>query len=390
MKRLMGYTAVILATLTGIYLLWEFRLIVLLFVFSLIVAAAVRPIIANFVRLGLKVALAQLIVYVLMILALVGVLLLVADPLLTEWNTLVNRGLIAFEGLLRRWSEGAAWQQAVADQLPLDAPLLMQPETGQVLGVLETVFGFTRNVVSLLGGLILVLALSIYWSMDQHHFERLWLSFLPAGRRGYTRDSWRETETAVGAYVRRQVVQSVLTAVLLAVILRLLGLAYPLTLALLAAFAAFIPLFGGVITAVFVFLVGMAESTTVGVTAVVLTLLVFYGVEFLLERRLASSRRRYNMLTMLVIIPAIDAFGLWGLVFAPPLAAVLEAVIGQLYRGYLERRRTTVQMTQLRQRYQQLLDRMNQAENGDVTPELHNLMERLARLMNQTEVSGEG
>jgi predicted PurR-regulated permease PerM len=385
MKRLMVYTAVILATITVLLLLWEFRLIVLLFVLSLIVAASVRPVIVSFVNRGVSPVAAQLLVYVLLIAGVVGLILVVAGPLLMEWNMMLNRGLLSFEALMHRWSEGSNWQQMVARQLPLSAPILVEPETEDALTVLGTVFGLTQSILTLLGGLILVLVLSVYWSMDQNRFERLWLSFLPAGRRGYTRESWRETETAVGAYLRRQAAQSGLTALVLAPLFYLLDLDYPLSLALLGALAAFVPLFGGVITAVFAFLVGMLESVVMGGTAVVLTLLAFYGVEFLVERRfLAPSRRRYNMLTMLIIIPAVDAFGLWGLIFAPPLAAIFEALIGQVYRGFLARRRTTVQLTQLEQRYDQLVRQMEESKNGTASPELRNIVERLGTLMRQT------
>jgi hypothetical protein len=42
--------------------------------------------------------------------------------------------------------------------------------------------------------MLLLTALSLYWSLDQQRFERLCLSLLPAETRVYARDSWRELE----------------------------------------------------------------------------------------------------------------------------------------------------------------------------------------------------
>ena len=45
MKRLAWYTAIILITLTAVFLLWQFRIPVMLFILSLIVAAILRPVV---------------------------------------------------------------------------------------------------------------------------------------------------------------------------------------------------------------------------------------------------------------------------------------------------------------------------------------------------------
>ena len=42
MNKTLGYFALVLATLTGVFLLWQFRSVVVLFVFALALAAAMR------------------------------------------------------------------------------------------------------------------------------------------------------------------------------------------------------------------------------------------------------------------------------------------------------------------------------------------------------------
>ena len=81
--------------------------------------------------------------------------------------------------------------------------------------VLPAILGFTQGMGGVVSGAIVILFLSLYWSINQILFERLWLSLLPSGQRKQARDIWRTIESDIGAYVRSQGVQSLLAGLLL-------------------------------------------------------------------------------------------------------------------------------------------------------------------------------
>ncbi|MBX3057036.1 MAG: AI-2E family transporter [Anaerolineae bacterium] len=222
MKQLMKYTAVILTTLTVLLVLWQFKLALLLFVLSLFVAAAIRPFVDGLVARGLPKGAAQLLLYVVGIGGFVLVLLLVGEWWWQELNLAVNQAVVEYESLYRRWQLGAGWQQTAVNLLP---PFTF---TGTELQqVTPTVITITSSLTGTVAGLLVLLALSIYWSVDQSRFERLWLSLLPVKRRAYARDSWREVETAVAGYLRSQTVQKCVGGLLLAVARPLSVLNFP-------------------------------------------------------------------------------------------------------------------------------------------------------------------
>ncbi|MCZ7672142.1 MAG: AI-2E family transporter [Chloroflexi bacterium] len=64
------------------------------------------------------------------------------------------------------------------------------------------------------GGLV-ILFLSLYWSLDRVRFERLWLSLLPPEQRARARDIWQTIESDLGSYIRSEVAQSLLAGLLL-------------------------------------------------------------------------------------------------------------------------------------------------------------------------------
>jgi hypothetical protein len=135
-------------------------------------------------------------------------------------------------------------QQTLARQLPA-ASDVSQVITGPQGGaLLQTVLGLTLGSFDLLGQLLIVLVLSMYWSADQEHFKRLWLSLLPFQARARARDVWQNIETGFGAYLRSQVIQTVLAALLLSFGYQVLGLKYPVALALIGAIGWLIPWVG--------------------------------------------------------------------------------------------------------------------------------------------------
>ncbi|MCA9958549.1 MAG: AI-2E family transporter [Anaerolineales bacterium] len=376
MKQVMKYTAVIGTTLAIFYILWQFKLVLLLFVLSLFVAATIRPFVNWLVAHKFSTAMAQLLLYVVGIGGILLVLLLTGDWLLQEVNSAVNWAMVEYESLHHQWQNGLSWQQTAVELLPPPFTLSAAEQT-DLQEMLPIVVEAAQGISGVMGGLLLVLALSIYWSVDQHRFERLWLSLLPVKQRAYARDSWREIETAVGRYLRSQTVQSVLAALFLGVGAAVSGMAFPLLLAVFGGLAAFVPLFGGLVTAGVAYGIGSLHSQWVGLGTAVYTLALFLGLELWVEPRFWGRERRSFLLTILVIVPLVEAFGLWGLVVAPPFAAALEVLISQAYQAYLNRSQTAVQLDKLEERYHQLTQKM--AETN--TPELQNLSKRLADLL---------
>jgi predicted PurR-regulated permease PerM len=82
-------------------------------------------------------------------------------------------------------------------------------------------------------GAAVILFLSIYWIINQIHFERLWLSLLPTGLRRQARDIWRTIEIDLGAYMRSELFQSLAAGLLLGLGYWALGSPYPVLLALI-------------------------------------------------------------------------------------------------------------------------------------------------------------
>jgi putative permease len=384
MRRVMTYTAVVLATCAALYILWQFRIILLLFFLSLFVAAMVRPLIEWLMVRGVGRTFAQALTYLFLAGSLILLIGLAGDPFITELNHAANQSIIRYESLHRSWQKGANWQQALADNLPPP----YSPSTGDEteLGeMLPALMNVTTGIMGLIAGLLMLFALSIYWSVDQSRFERLWLSLLPVSRRRYARNSWREIEQSAGSYLRSQTAQSILAALALGISTWLVGYPYPMLLAAIGALGSFVPVFGGLLTALAALALGSQESIFMGIAAGLYTLLIFAFLEFLVEPRLWPRERLSLFLTILFIIPLMDAFGIWGLIAAPLLATISESIIGETFKALTSRQVDSGDLNKLSDRHQQIHDLVVADEQDELMLELENLSQRLAKLLDESQ-----
>lgn len=382
MKRLAGYTAVVIATLSLLIVLWEFRAVVALFVLSLLAAATVRPLIERVVKAGLPLPVAMLLIYITLLGIVVLSLYAIRDSLIAEVQTLANYLAITYETRYPLWLEGTSAQQAIATRLPPPEQVyeVLAGQEGDAMA--RALFGITQGIFTALGGLALVLVLSIYWSVDRERFERLWLSLLPAAQRVRARDIWRAIETGVGAYIRSEAVQAFMAALLLGIGYHVLGLNYPTILAILGGIAWLIPVAGFVFIAAPVLVVGLASDLGLAVAATLYTLAVLLILERVVEPRIFNRRRYSSLLIVLTMIPLAEAFGIIGLIVAPPVAAAVQILLGRLLvqRNGQAHLATAEQVTELEGRLAELRARL-EALDEPPAPELANMMDRLDGLL---------
>lgn len=324
MKRLAGYTAVVLFTLMGVILLWQFRAILALFLLSLAIASAARPPVNRLMQRGFPLSLAILLTYLAGLALAAGLLFLLGTSLLAEAYDLAGAIAAAYENTWLAWMEGAAPQQAIAARLPAPSQLftaIVGPD-GELLA--QRLFEMTADVSTLLGGFVVALVLSVYWTVDRARFERLWLSLLPAGQRSRARRIWQAIDEGMGAYIRSEIVQGFIGIILLYAGYLLIGLPYPALLALLGGIAWLVPLVGVVFTVAPVLAVGLMEGTALGVAAVFYTAIVLLVLELVVEPRFFNRRRYSPILTVLIMLVLIEDFGILGLIVAPPLSAAVQ------------------------------------------------------------------
>jgi predicted PurR-regulated permease PerM len=386
MKRVAQIAAAVALALLAALLVWEFREAAILFLLSLAVAATLRPLVDRQVRRGWPRFAAVLFIYVLTVGLVFAIAWTVAGPMLDDVRQLIDNLSLSYEGALIAWPNGAGWQQQLVAWMPPTREL-----TGAIAGpagtaMLQGALGFTQGLVDIASRLLIITVMSLYWAVDEARFERLWLSVLPAETRARARDIWRATEAGAGAYIRSELTQSLLAGALLGIGFHLLGLPYPTLLAIICALAWLIPWLGTVLAVVPVLLVGASVGPVSAVLAAAYTIVIFFGLEFVVEPRLYDRRQYSSLLVVLVVIVLGQVYGILGLLAAPPLAAALQILLSRLVTPAAL---PVVASTGVEQ-FEALKARLISVQTAlavapEVSPQLASLTQRLAGLVAQVE-----
>ncbi|MBN1667898.1 MAG: AI-2E family transporter [Anaerolineales bacterium] len=382
-KQLVVIGAAVMTTLLALVVLWQFRIVVVYVLISLTLAAALRPLVKRLAGRGFVVRGAWILVYLAILGSFGFLFFLTAETAIDEIQQLAQTVSVQDEWRLPLWLEGSLFQQALVARLPSPSKLFEAVTGDQGQFVLPAILGFAQGIGGLASGLLVILFLSIYWSINQIHFERLWLSLFPSAQRKQVRDIWRTIEPDIGAYIRGQLIQSLLAGLLLGLGYWLLGSPYPALLALAGALACLIPVVGAPLAMIPPLLVGFLTSVQLSLFTTLYTLIVLVALGIWVKPRLFNRRWDNPILTVFLLVALADAFGLLGILLAPPLSIVCQILWSRL----VSRRAVSgaaAQVSDLKER-QTLLWEAIKAMDEPSLPLVTSSMERLTLLIEKAE-----
>jgi predicted PurR-regulated permease PerM len=382
-KQLVGIGTAVMTTLLALVVLWQFRIVVVYVLISLSIAAALRPLGNRLVGRGFVVRVAWILLYLVAMGSFGFLLFLTGKTAINEIQQLSTTVSVQDEWRLPIWLEGSSFQQVLAARLPPPGKLFeaVTGDKGQL--VLPAILGFTQGIGGVVSGALVILFLSIYWSINQIHFERLWLSLLPSGQRKQARGIWRTVEPDTGTYLRGQVIQSLLAGLLLGLGYWLLGSPYPAFLALAGALACLIPVVGAALVVIPVLLVGLLTSVQLSLFTALYALVVLIALGVWVKPRLFHRRWDNPILTVVLLIALADAFGLVGIIVAPPVSVVCQI----LWNRLVSRRAVAgaaAQVSDLKERQARVWENIKAMEEPPLAL-VTSSMERLTHLIEKAE-----
>jgi predicted PurR-regulated permease PerM len=382
-KQLVVFGTAVMTTLLALVVLWQFRIVVVYVLVSLALAATVRPLIKDLSRRGLGMRLALILLYLVSLGGFGFLISLVGKFTIGDIQQLAQTLSVQDTWRLPPWLTGSSFDQALIARLPPPSKLFEAVTGDQGQLVLPAILSFTQGIGGVVSGALVILLLSIYWGINQIHFERLWLSLLPSGQRKQARDIWRTIEPDLGAYIRSEVAQSLLAGLLLGFGYWLLGSPYPTLLALIGTLVWLIPVVGATLAIVLPLLIGLLTSVQLSLLTVFYTLMVVIVLKAWAGPRLYRRKWDNPVLTLVILLALADVFGLVGIIVAPPLSVVCQILWSHLVISRLASGAAT-QVSDLKERQARL--RAAIEEMDELPPPLvTSSMERLTDLLVKSE-----
>lgn len=298
-----------------------------------LLAYALAPAIAGLSR-WMPRMLAIFIVYVLFFSVLAGLVYLVVTTAVGE--------VVPLAKYIQQQITSGAWNQSLTQligtvgitQSQLDS--FGQQLLGQAQGVALTLGSVLGDVAGALVDLVVIIVLSVYFVSSGPRL-RAWLHRgAPLSQRGFADLIVDTLNRVVGGYIRGQTLLSALIGVLVGVGMQyLFHLPYAALLGLLAFVLEFIPFLGVLISGAMCGLVGL----TIGPVTALLVLAYFIVVhviegDVIGPRIVGSAVGVHPALTLIALITGADLFGIWGALFATPVAGVIQSLILAFFAHY--------------------------------------------------------
>lgn len=197
------------------------------------------------------------------------------------------------------------------------------------LGTLASVIvSLPIGLASSIAEAIVVVFLSLYWLAVEPQLTRFLLSLFPESRHDRIRDLMRKVETGMGGYLRGSALNGLVIGLMTYLGLVLLGINYPVLLALIAGVFEIIPAIGPILSGGFIVMVALLESPRQALFSLIFVLLLQQAENQILVPNIMRSQTEIPPLLILFsIIAGAAAGGLLGVLIAIPLAAAIRVVV---------------------------------------------------------------
>jgi len=322
-----GTVVTVLVVLLGAYVTWLLRDLVLLVLTAIIIASAIEPGVAFFIRWRLPRFAAALLVYMLVFGAVFSILFFFLPPIIADaanflsampryLDTInITAPLSNITNTVSVVSSQSQAQSYIQTLLSLQS--LFTSSSGSVLQLVITFFG---GIFSL----VLVIVLSFYFALQDTGVDDFLRIVMPVRYEEYSVDLWKRARKKIGLWMQGQILLSVIVAILVYLGLLIIGIPYALLLSVFTAMAEIIPIFGSLIAGAVAVIVGYSDGG-VAIAAIVAGL---YIVVNQFESNLIYPlivKKIIGIPPLLVIVALIAGYtlaGFLGVLLSVPVAAV--------------------------------------------------------------------
>lgn len=209
--------------------------------------------------------------------------------------------------------------------------------------ILETISGYLSQVFSFISGFVVVVGtvpIVLYYLLKEDgRVSGLLLRLIPNRYRKEGSLVTSEIDNALSGFIAGRIISSFLLGVLSFIGYLIIGLPYPLLLALICAIFNFIPYFGPLLGAIPCVIVAFTESTTMAVWVVVIVFLS-QQIEGNLIAPYVYGRtiNIHPLTTVVLILISGEVGGILGMLLAIPLYMIAKIIVVKIYQIFLAKK----------------------------------------------------
>ncbi len=311
----------------GAALLYLIRDVIAVILFSVIIAAAITPLVNYLQKKGLPRTLGVFGIYFLAFLILGTVLYFIVSPLASELDNLSLVAPLYFDKI-------NTFFNVIRDTVPQYEQLLNKVQdnllqiSNNLAHVSGNVFGATTGIFGGVVSAVFVIVISFYLSAQEHGITIFLRAVTPKEHQPYVLGLWARAQQKLGRWLQAQLVLSILVGVLVYIGLAIFGIQHRVLLALIAAVLEIIPIFGPILAAIPAVIFGLLKSPVVALWIVLIYTIVHQLENHVIVPNVMNRAIGLNPVVVIIsLLIGAELFGIPGIILSVPVAVVLVELI---------------------------------------------------------------
>lgn len=324
----------ILLFLVFLYLI---RDIVIIFIFALIVASAITPVVNALEKIKIPRVIGTLIVYVLFFGIITFLLYLVIPSIAKEIEKLslnfpdyVEKLTLKFQGLAENFSK----YQHLLNQFSSILNNIRDSLKDSASNLFSTVLNIFGGIFSF----FLILIISFYISVQKRGIQRVLTAIIPLQYRDYLLDLWERAQKKLGRWLQGQLFLGLIVGSMVYVGLYFLDVKYALILAILAGVFEIFPYIGPVLASIPAIIIGLLQSPILGLWVIILYVAIQQIENHLITPLVIGKVVGLNpIVVILALLIGGKLGGIPGIILSVPLTAVFAEALKDLIKKRKEK-----------------------------------------------------
>lgn len=203
-----------------------------------------------------------------------------------------------------------------------------QQITNRLAELASSAIPFLRGLFDFVLDTIIVAVISIYLVIDGGRVNRWLRSNMPQQLQGRVIFFLDTLERIAGGYIRGQFTLALLIGLLVGIGMALFQVPYAILLGVLAFIFAFVPVLGTFISGAVCVLLALTKGWLIALLVLLYFVAIHVFESDIVGPRIVGKALGLNpIISLTALVAGAELFGIWGALFASPIAGILQALI---------------------------------------------------------------
>ncbi len=307
------------------------------FVISIIIAYLLNPFVNFLHQKGFSRLMAILFIYVTAILSIVALFVYYTPVFIAQLKDFAEQ----FPEILKNFESALNTYYRNREMLPESVQMgietsLLRVET-EITEMISNFFAYIGNSISKFFVLIVVPFVVFYMLKDLQVLENFLITLFPKKYRREILKVIRNIDEALGNYIRGQITVCFVVGIFSYIGYLIIGIKYPLLLAMLVSLTNIIPYLGPIIGAAPALFIAITISPIMIVKVLIVNVVVQQLEGNVISPQIIGKKLQLHPLgIILALLLGGQLGGIWGLIFAVPILAVIKVITQHILTYYTQ------------------------------------------------------